>query len=209
MPVLGRIRFLIVFALIGCFTVAAPARADLTLEAVGDPIDGASWLHAFRVTADSAFSELTILVSDSALLSNEDAPAMAFPSDASWSQKSGSAGFGPVGILPGSSYAAAAGDATTDLMWVSHFDDPQSDVDNPAAFAMSVFARDASSNTVFYGATATWDGIDTWTYSAVPAMTWAELEGAIAGAAPTPVPPATLLGMLGLGLVGTIARRRR
>lgn len=192
--------------IIGWLAAASPVKADLSIQAIDAPSMGGSWFQDFHVGADTSFTQLGISLAkpDASAyfgLVNSPRPAMAFRfGTADWAQIY----FGPFPISTGSMAIAQStnGSGVSDLLWRAHFADPMTQ-----AFTMTVFAFDDITTTILFdSATASWDGTE-WTYNAAPGMSWEEFQGAVATS--IPLPASALLGVLGLGLVAGITRRRR
>ena len=187
------------------------ATADLTIQPIGGPEPSGSWsqswaydgtgasffggdvmtdLVAFEVLADSGSFELGGTPANS--------PLYGF-SDPTWHVNSVSFGHGGDAYL-----VSAAGDAALQLGLSTHFAGDASD-----GIMLRIAAWDAADQNLgalpFDVVHALFDGTD-WT---VQAGTWNIVRGDAQIATLVPVPPAALLGGMGLMLVAGVKRRLR
>ncbi|MFQ5592493.1 MAG: hypothetical protein ACE5HE_15155, partial [Phycisphaerae bacterium] len=174
-------------AVVILFVLAAPVRADLTLEPIGSVVLGGSWYQDFHVTATTPFANLGMSVGAS-YPALQGAPSMdfSFGGTAGWSEVYGppSGATWPI--------AASAGPTTTELNWRAHFADPLSQT-----FTLSLFAYDTLGSNAFEGAEAYWDGT-VWSITGVPsAATWEEYQSVLSDPALAPVPSAAFLAAVG------------
>jgi hypothetical protein len=196
-----RSKLAIALALACCVVAAPQAIADLTLAAVNNPIDANSWYQAFELKTDRPFEYvglyLTPLRGDNGSGFGGDAwdlQTLGNPHD--FSQLSvGNNLFGP-------SWTTAGGDATTNMLWQSHFTGERVE----QRFHLTLFTFNDESD--WQGATAVWDG-NAWKFGVhTPDTAWQEFaESGGVPASIVPGPPAVLLGLIGFGLVGAIRRR--
>lgn len=128
---------LIAGVLVAMGACAGAARADMSIAAVGRPIAGGSWFQSFEISTSDSFNKFGIgLTAPDATsyfgLLNTPSPAINFSlgGTSGWAQDF----FGPFPSGPGF-VATAGGTSTTELVWRSHFADPQAQ-----AFTMTVFA---------------------------------------------------------------------
>ena len=182
-----------------CCALAGQARGDLTLQSIGGPIEAESWLQAFQVVRDTPFNHLGLAIWPVGATEGFKEPA--------WDFSLGNPhGFSGGAVNPGvfgTQWTVATGNATLGLLWQSHF----AGAEDRQSFLLTLFAFDDNLN--WDAATAYWNG-KTWDFGPrTSGISWDEFvrSGGVAGVMHVPVPPAVLLGILGLGLVGVIPRR--
>lgn len=193
------------------FLITAPARADLTLDALGGPIPGNSWSQGLQLVSDPATSGSfeglgVVLTLDNGAVDfvarlyegfevGPGLPGLDFSE--SWA----TAGWRENYALPGPEFAhtaVASGVKTNELYWQAHFrDDPETQ-----AFTTTLYTYDLLSDLFPKGTTsAHWTGT-AWKFNTAPGVPREEFPMLHA-----PVPNAVLLAGIGLGLVGLIERR--
>ncbi len=183
-----------------CCAITGQARADLKLRAVGGPVEAQSWLQAFTLVRDTSFNHVGLVMLPFDATAGFQDPAWDF----SLANPYGfSGGVVHSGIF-GTQWTVATGDATTGLLWQSHF----AGAEDTQSFLLTLFAFDDSLS--WDVATAYWDGI-TWDFGPhTLGITWDQFvtSGGVGGVvSAVPVPPAALLGIFGLSFVGLIRRR--
>ena len=200
----------VALGLVMCCGLATSAIADLSFEAITNPIEANSWLQGFELQSDRAFSYVGLLLGPlkgdvgSGFKENAwffDDPSNPFddPNDSEFQQR---AVFNLPGLVSWTSAAAAPGESpVTDLTWWSHFTGDEADQD----FTLTLFAFNSGYD--WQGATARWDGTD-WTFGFhTRDIEWQTFRDAGGVASVIPAPSAVALGLLGLGIVGLIRRR--
>lgn len=180
-------------------SVTAAQESTFTFEAINDPEDASSWFQAFHLGSVQSFTNIGIVLFPT--LGDDGTSGFESPGWDFTTIDGNPFNYSEVGTLP--ILTVAAGDATNDLYWRTHFLGDR----EGQAFILTLFASDDSGN--YQAAAALWDG-GSWDFLAPPALTWEEFVelGGIAGES-MPVPGAAMLGLLGLGLVGGIRQRLR
>ncbi len=195
LPKLGRSALV----LGACCMLTGQARAALTFQAVGGPIEARSWLQAFQLVGDTSFNHVGLVMTPFDATASFKDPAWDF----SLGNPSNFTGGAVYPGVYGTEWTVATGDATTDFVWQSHFDGDE----GSQSFLLTLFAFDDSLS--WDAGTAYWDG-SVWDFGPhTPGITWDEFvaSGGVADIIHAPVPPAALLGVFGLGLVGVVRRR--
>ena len=203
MSVRKRVSWLAVLTVAACGAGAGPAAADLTFEALGNPVDADSWYQPFRVSSDESFQHIGLVVMPFDPTSGFDADAWDFDA-----MDGNVNGFAEAEISRngfGIEWTVASGNATQDLLWRSHFEGSR----EQQSFFLTLFAfNDTLDSDV---ATAQWNGRSgSWDFGPhASGITWDQFKNMGGVASIVPAPPAAFLALVGLGLVGAITRRSR
>lgn len=194
-------RSFVILAVAASWSFSAFAHAGLTFGAIGGTVDANSWKQPFQISSTQSFEHVGLVMTPFDALSGFKTPAWDF----SLGNPDSFVGGAVYPAIFGMQWTVASGTATNDLVWLSHFQGDETQQN----FLLTLFAFDDSFNVEV--ATAFWDGIS-WDFAGhTPGINWDEFvaAGGIAGIDTTnvPLPPAALLGLFGLGLVGVVRRR--
>ncbi len=195
---------LFIYAVFVCFS-ANSARANLAFDLMGAPTPSGSWYQGFHLTTQTNFNNLGLILTP---LAGDDGtsgfkpPAWDFavaPLGSASTTYNESLGLG-------SWLTVASGASTDDLYWRSHFLGNMATQD----FVLTAFTFDnhLTPDSVQVAA-AHWDG-SVWDFYTPPAVTWDEFVtngGTDIGSVVVPVPPAALLGLIGLLICVPLARK--
>ena len=113
LPKLGRTALV----LGACCALTGQARAALSFQAVGDPIEAQSWLQAFQLVRDTSFHHVALVMTPYDVTAGFKDPAWDFNLGNPHNFTGGAVYSG----LYGTQWTVATGDTTTELVWQSHF----------------------------------------------------------------------------------------